>query len=231
MTFTAEEKYIEAMREVKMRKSVYARTGMNPTEAKFKIEIMQEITDHFALMPPLIEMPGRRFGRLVVIRRSDNNTTADKPMWLCACDCGRETHISGECLRAKKQKSCGCLRRETANRIGKEHSTTHGHSKIGNGNGSPEYLSWCSMIQRCTNPQATGYDRYGGAGIEICDRWRNSFANFLADMGLRPKGRSLDRVDPFGNYELSNCRWATIKEQRGNRHKSAEKLAERKRLL
>lgn len=85
---------------------------------------------------------------------------------------------------------------------------------------SPEYQSWASMKSRCLNPKANAYDQYGGRGITICDAWRYDFAQFLADMGQRPDGTSLDRIDPDGHYELANCRWATAKEQANNRRRS-----------
>ena len=80
----------------------------------------------------------------------------------------------------------------------------------------PTYSSWASMIQRCTNPNAGGYHRYGGRGIRVCERWRDSYAAFLADVGPRPPGRTLDRINNDGNYEPGNCRWATKSEQRIN---------------
>lgn len=82
--------------------------------------------------------------------------------------------------------------------------------------GTPTYISWQSMRQRCTNPQNTNYEHYGGRGITVCDRW-GSFENFLEDMGARPEGLTLDRINVNGNYEPGNCRWATLVEQRNNR--------------
>lgn len=96
--------------------------------------------------------------------------------------------------------------------------TVHGHARRrGERAGTSTYYIWAAMIQRCTNPKSRDYKLYGAIGISVCDRWRNSFEAFLADMGERPDGRSLDRVDNDGNYEPSNCRWATAVEQARNK--------------
>lgn len=94
--------------------------------------------------------------------------------------------------------------------------TEHGHNRSRMGKRSGTYRSWDGMKQRCLNPKATGYKRYGGAGVEVCDRWLK-FENFLADMGVRPEGTTLDRIDNDGNYEPGNCRWATVSTQNRNR--------------
>src|SRR6266404_9444036 len=92
----------------------------------------------------------------------------------------------------------------------------HGHSHGDNGAGTPTYCAWRSMKTRCLNPNTRYYVNYGGRGIKVCERWLSSFANFLADMGEKPAGMSLDRIDVNGEYEHANCRWATMEEQRNN---------------
>jgi hypothetical protein len=95
--------------------------------------------------------------------------------------------------------------------------TTHSHSRAHNGGPTPTYRSWQAMRQRCTNPTNASWAHYGGRGITVCERWQDSFESFLADMGERPTGRTLDRVDVDGNYEPGNCRWATPLEQARNK--------------
>lgn len=170
-------------------------------------------------MPPLIDLRGQRIGRLTIIDRAP---AAGRPAWLCRCDCGSEINVrSAQLLHSRRPtRSCGCLRAEIASINGA--TFTHGHARRLAGWGTPEFLSWKSMLQRCLNPKATGFDRYGGCGIRVCERWL-SFENFLADMGSRPPERSLDRFpDKCGNYEPGNVRWATRAQQRANRRSPAE---------
>lgn len=104
----------------------------------------------------------------------------------------------------------------------KHHSWKGGHARKGDEH--PLYRMWRGMLSRCENTNVSCYPRYGGRGISVCARWHD-FRNFLADMGERPEGRSIDRIDNDGNYERGNCRWATDAEQRANRRDSKPKVA------
>jgi len=120
------------------------------------------------------------------------------------CHCGVIFTMRCDC--EGKSKSCGCLRSETIKKM----RTTHGACA------TKEYKTWCSMKARCSNENAVAYRDYGGRGISVCERW-HTFANFVEDMGERPEGCSIDRIDVNGNYEPDNCRWATIKQQSRNK--------------
>jgi hypothetical protein len=157
---------------------------------------------------------GQRFGRLVA--QSMIGTSRDrKAIWSTLCDCGASCVVRGKDLRSGNTKSCGCLRVDVTRESGRAR-LTHGHSRRSS-RLTPEYISWSSAKTRCFNPNKDDYAHYGGRGITMCDRWRDSFEAFLADMGPRPKGKTLDRINVNGHYEPRNCRWATPKEQQENR--------------
>lgn len=164
-------------------------------------------------MGKLLDLAGERYGALLVVKRSAESSTSSSARWIVRCDCGIEKVVSSNSLRKGRTVSCGAG----------HHRARHGHdTKSG---ASPTYRTWCAMLKRCHDPKATGYDRYGGRGITVCAQWRD-FAVFLKDMGLRPPGMSIDRVNVNGNYEPENCRWATDKQQAANRSTNRQLLVD-----
>ena len=158
----------------------------------------------------IAELTGQRFGRLVVEERSENDA-GGRATWKCRCDCGESCVVKAHNLARGSTRSCGCYRRETS----AARSRTHGQTR------TPTHTSWSSMWGRCSNPADPAWKYYGARGISVCARWV-SFENFLADMGERPEGKTLDRwPNNDGNYEPGNCRWATPAEQNANRRRAA----------
>lgn len=159
-------------------------------------------------MPPTTSLIGKRFGRIIIIRQLPPRIKPNG--WrirrsLAQCDCGKQFSVDTVSLTTGNTKSCGCLKRDL------KCNFIHGKSR------TKTYQAWNGMLTRCTNPKRADFPRYGGRGITVCKRWF-TFANFLADMGECPDGKSLDRYpNNDGNYEPGNCRWASLKEQARNK--------------
>lgn len=165
------------------------------------------------------DITGLVVGRLTVICFAGINP---RSMWRCRCECGKECEVATKYLTSGRTVSCGCVRAEKASTLAK----THGKSK------RPEHKVWKKIRQRCTNESNLSFPNYGGRGIKMCSRWLNSFEAFIEDMGERPsRDHSIERIDNDGDYEPSNCIWATKDVQsrntrrtvfvvyRGERHK------------
>lgn len=169
---------------------------------------------HFIAVPPNVkDITGVRSGRLVVIGYAGVYERNKASLWECRCDCGETRVKRSTDIVSGAAKSCGCLRRESSGAACKRRAKYD----TGGLGGTPEYHVWWNMLKRCYDPSVDSYSRYGGRGISVCDRWRKSCVNFVADMGRRPSAKhQLDRKDNNGNYEPGNCRWATLKQQGRN---------------
>ena len=157
----------------------------------------------------IIDLIGKRFGRLVVLKYIGKEKINQNAKWLCQCDCGKIKEILGASLKDKKTMSCGCYNKEKFTKVVTKHGSRF----------TLEYQAWINMKSRCYNIKCKEFPNYGGRVILVCDEWINSPQTFLKDMGKKPTPKhSLDRFpDMNGNYELSNCRWATSSQQNSNR--------------
>lgn len=174
-------------------------------------------------MAPFIDLKGQRYGRLVLTRRATVTVPSGRALvaWRAKCDCGNSTVALACHIRSGRTKSCGCLSREMTSARRKDHG----------GSEWPEYNSWRAMIGRCHDKNVPSYQHYGARGISVCDAWRfgengkTGFRCFIEDMGRRPDGLTLDRIDNDGNYEPSNCRWTTYSEQNRNQRPRKRRAA------
>ena len=169
----------------------------------------------------IVDLTNMKFGRLTPIRFVERKN--GRSLWECVCDCGNHTIVGYSNLVNGITKSCGCYDIECKlqrNKDRRKSATSEEFRCYQFISDHPLYGIWSSMVTRCYNPNRKQYDNYGGRGIRVCDRWlgENGFENFVHDMGERPSPEhSIDRIDVNGNYEPSNCRWATIKEQSRNK--------------
>lgn len=170
------------------------------------------------MMGAFIDLTGKTFGRLTVLREAPKNRSAtgrSQRMWLCRCSCGNEKVVFGEKLRQGRTLSCGCLHEDIIKTA--RDQTTHGESR------SRLHTVWAGMLKRCRNPRHHQYANYGGRGISVCPEWYSyeAFQDWAMSSGYDPEAPrgvcTLDRIDVNGNYEPSNCRWVDMKVQASNR--------------
>jgi hypothetical protein len=168
----------------------------------------RKYVDEYAPFPKarFNDLTDRRFGRLVVLGYVGVNKRATQ--WHCLCDCGHDCIIASASLTNGLTQSCGCFHQEQIGNLRR----THGRSR------TTVYRTWQGMISRCYNPKNPAFHHYGGRGIGVCSRWKDSFENFLSDMGERPsRNHSIERKNVNGNYAPDNCIWATSREQSRNK--------------
>lgn len=163
-------------------------------------------------MRKLIIEQGQRFGKLVILHEVESKVSSNrtKRRFRCECECGKITETNLDNLNSGRSKSCGCDTKKNKIQSSIVHNLRY----------TNEYITWCNMKQRCYNEKHSHFNYYGGRGIKVCDRWLNSFQSFYEDMGPKPtEFHSIDRINVNGDYEPTNCRWATPQQQSLNRRK------------
>ena len=155
-------------------------------------------------------MIGQKFHRLTVIERAESTPGNRGKRWLCQCECGNQTIVRNDSIKKGRSKSCGCYKNELSSKRIVDINKTHGMSY------TPEYRIWAKMHNRCNDKNSKSYNDYGGRGIMVCRSWK-VFENFYEDMGKRPEGMSIDRIDVNGDYCPENCRWVTVNTQNNNK--------------
>lgn len=201
-----DEVLIESYNRLKSVADVGLELGMGSASVWERLNKLGKIIKNKPRDKSVINLTNQRFGRLIALELIRKNKIT---YWLCQCDCGEKKVILSNNLRMGYSQSCGCTLYESKNQ-------THGYSGHDR---TVEYDTWGRMNARCYNENIKGFKNWGGRGIIVCERWRESFENFLADMGFRPtENHSLDRFpNKNGNYEPTNCRWATPKQQARNK--------------
>jgi hypothetical protein len=158
---------------------------------------------------------GTKFNRFTIISETERYIKPSGQKirrFKCECECGNIKIVSLSNLRNNVHKSCGCFSNDNPSALKHSHCTNYNMSRT--------YVTWLNMKARCNYSKNNRFKHYGGRGIKVCHRWLNSFENFLKDMGERPKGTSIDRINVDGNYEPGNCRWSTPKEQENNKRRT-----------
>lgn len=159
-----------------------------------------------------IDLVGKKFGRLIVLKQGPHSECGRFIRWYCRCDCGKRTLVYGGSLKCGNTNSCGCLGAQSRGQSQRTHGEGYNETK--------EYKSWQSAKGRCYNPNNPKFPFYGGRGIRMSKAWLRDYSAFLRDMGRAPKGTSIDRIDNNGNYEHGNCRWATPAQQSNNQSRN-----------